>query len=227
MQKLYRGEPYHLLIDSHCYLAPGWDENRIAQLERKPSPKPLLTTSAPPFTFDAHGAVVLPWAGTDHDGVPLVRCFQDATSGFLDFQMSRQRSPGPDTRTAFMVCNFVFTHGRWIVEVPEDPGMINALHESALSVRTFTHGYDMFLPDENQVWHLEYSNYRNGRYKVWETKSQSWQGDATERQRARLDALIYGRGDPGILGRYGRGGVRTVEEWAALAGVDLRNTSHR
>ncbi len=223
VQKLYRGEKYHLLIDSHSYLAPGWDENLIQQLERKPSAKPLLTTSAPPFTFDAEGRVVLPWAGTDRDGVPLIRCRQTSPSGFLDFQMSAERSPGPNTRTSFMVCNFVFTHGRWIVDVPEDPDMINASHESALSVRTYTHGYDMFVPDEIQVWHLDYANYREGiRHTVWETKSQRWQAEATNRLLERLDALIYGKGDTAILGRYGRGSARTVEAWAEKAGVDLQ-----
>jgi transposase-like protein len=222
VQKLYRGEKYHLLIDSHSYLAPGWDENLIAQLESKPSAKPLLTTSAPPFTFDAEGEVVLPWAGTEHDGVPLIRCSQNSPHGFLDFQMSAARSPGPNTRTCFMVCNFVFTHGCWIVDVPEDPDMINASHECALAVRSYTHGYDMFVPDEIQVWHLDYSNYREGfRRTVWETKSLSWQAQATNRLRERLDALIYGRGDAAILGRYGCGTARTVEEWAANARVDL------
>src|SRR5215470_1737144 len=96
VQRLYRGEKYHLLIDSHSYLAPGWDENLIAQLERKPSRKPLLTASSPPFTFDAQGAVVFPWAGTQRDGVPLIRCTQVAANGYLDFQMSPERSLGPD-----------------------------------------------------------------------------------------------------------------------------------
>lgn len=222
VQKLYQGEKYHLLIDSHSYLAPLWDENLIAQLESKPSDKPVLTTSAPPFTFGERGEVVLPWAGTERDGVPLIRCRQVPGSGWLDLQMSAERSAGRDTPTYFMVCNHVFTHGRWIVDVPEDPEMVNAAHESALSVRTYTHGYDMFLPDEIQIWHLDYRNYREGfRRTVWETKSRSWQGEATDRMRARLDALIYGRGDLAILGRHGRGSARTVEEWAAKAGVDL------
>ena len=223
VQKLYGGEKYHLLIDSHSYLAPGWDENLIAQLESKPSAKPVLTTSAPPFTFDAEGEVVLPWAGTDRDGVPLISCSQNSPHGFLDFQMSVERSSGPNTRTCFMVCNFVFTHGRWIVDVPEDPDMINASHECALAVRSYTHGYDLFVPDEIQVWHLDYRNYPGGvRRTVWETKSLRWQAEATDRLRERLDALIYGTGDAAILGRYGRGTVRTVEEWAANAGVNLQ-----
>ena len=37
----------------------------------------------------------------------------------------------------------------------------------------------------------------------------------------RLDALIYGRGDPSILGRYGLGAQRTVAEWAEATGLDL------
>jgi len=137
--------------------------------------------------------------------------------------MSVERSSGPNTRTCFMVCNFVFTHGRWIVDVPEDPDMINASHECALAVRSYTHGYDLFVPDEIQVWHLDYRNYPGGvRRTVWETKSLRWQAEATDRLRERLDALIYGTGDAAILGRYGRGTLRTVEEWAANAGVNLQ-----
>ena len=64
VQKLYDGERYHLLIDSHSAFAPGWDENLITQLESKPGGKPLLTTSSPPFTFDLAQNVVFPWAGT-------------------------------------------------------------------------------------------------------------------------------------------------------------------
>lgn len=222
VQKLYRGEKYHLLIDSHSYFARDWDENLIRQLESKPSPKPLLTTSAPPFTFGENGEVVLPWEGTERGGVPLIRCDQTSPVGWIDIQMSKERSPGPNTRTYLVFCNFVFTHGQWIVDVPEDPEMVNASHESALSVRTYTHGYDIFLPDENQVWHLEYQNYREGyRRKVWETKSRGWQDEVTSRMLERIHALIYGKGDLAILGRYGRGTARTVEEWAQKAGVNL------
>ncbi|MBT6126360.1 MAG: hypothetical protein HOH70_14295, partial [Halieaceae bacterium] len=73
VQKLYAGEEYHLLIDSHTWFAEGWDDNLIKQLESKPSKKPILTTSSPPFQVDEQGEVVIPWAGTEWDGVPLMR----------------------------------------------------------------------------------------------------------------------------------------------------------
>jgi len=222
VQRLYDGEKYHLLIDSHSAFAPGWDENLIAQLEGKPGAKPLLTTSSPPFTFDAARNVIHPWAGTELDGVPLMTCSVVRPAGWLDIQMSRERKVERHQRTPFICCNFVFTHGAWIRDVPEDPAMINAGHEGPLSARTFTHGYDMYLPDAIQVWHLDYANYPDGqRHKVWEAKSSRWQVERTESMIRRQQALLYGRGDPRDMGRYGLGKERSLAQWAEAAGLDL------
>lgn len=222
VQKLYDGEKYHLLIDSHTAFAPGWDENLIAQLESKPGDKPLLTTSSPPFTFDKARNVVFPWLGTDFDGVPLMKCDIIRPEGWLDIQMSTERKSQRHQKTAFTCCNFVFTHGAWILDVPEDPAMINAGHEGPLSLRTFTHGYDIYLPDEIQIWHLDYDNYPNGyRHKVWEVKSGQWQNERTDLMVSRLQTLVYGQGDPRCLGRYGLGNERSVDEWAKAAGLNL------
>ena len=100
--------------------------------------------------------------------------------------------------------------------------MINASHEAALAVRTFTHGYDMYLPDEVQVGHLDYANYPDGkRHKVWEVKSDQWQAERTDLMVRRMQSLLYGIGDPALLGRYGLGSERTVAQWAKAAGVNL------
>lgn len=222
IQKLYAGEQYHLLIDSHSWFAKGWDDNLIRQLESKPGKKPMLTTSSPPFQVDDEGEVVIPWAGTEWDGVPLMRCNLVPPVGWIDIQMSTERKSEQHQKTALVCCNFVFTHGQWIREVPEDPAMINAAHESALSARTYTHGYDIYLPDEIQVWHLDYDCYPGGnRHKVWEAKSDQWQQDRTNNMIQRLYALLFGRGDPKMLGRYTLGTERSLEDWANEAGLKL------
>ena len=75
--------------------------------------------------------------------------------------------------------------------------MINAGHESALSLRSFTHGYDIYLPDEIQVWHLDYANYPDGnRHKVWEAKTRNWQTENTEGMIRRLHAPVLRQGRP-------------------------------
>ena len=111
MQKLYDGEEYHLLIDSHSWFAQNWDENLIQQLEAKPGNKPLLTTSSPPFTFDDSERVVLPWESTAWGGVPLMKCEQIPPVGWIDIQMSDKRKTKAHESTALICCNFVFTHG--------------------------------------------------------------------------------------------------------------------
>ena len=222
IQKLYDGEKYHLLIDSHSAFAEGWDDNLIAQLESKPGARPLLTTSSPPFNLTEQRDVVLPWRGTELDGVPLMMCERVPPVGWIDIQMSSERKSELHQTTALICCNFVFTHGRWIRDVPEDPKMINAGHEAPLAARTFTHGYDIYLPDEIQIWHIDYDNYPGGhRRKVWEAKSDSWQHDHTALMIRRLQALLYGQGDVASLGRYRLGSERGLAEWAALAGLDL------
>lgn len=221
IQKLYADEEYHLLIDSHTWFADGWDDNLIDQLESKPSKKPLLTTSSPPFTFGEDGEVVIPWAGTEWDGVPLMTS-KVVPPAWIDIQMSPERKSEQHQQTAIICCNFAFTHGRWIREVPEDPGMINATHEAPLSARSYTHGYDLFLPDELQIWHLDYNNYPNGvRHKVWDVKTDNWQDEHTQNMIRRLQAMLFGKGDPAMLGRYQLGTERSLDQWAELAGLKL------
>ena len=223
IQKLYAGEDYHLLIDSHTWFAEGWDDNLINQLEEKPSDKPLLTTSSPPFFVDDSEKVSIPWAGTEWDGVPVMRCELIPPVGWIDIQMSVERKSEAHQKTPLVCCNFVFTHGRWIREVPEDPAMINAGHEAALSLRTYTHGYDIYLPDDIQIWHLDYDCYPNGkRHKVWEAKTDKWQEENTTIMIERMHILFFGKGNPEKLGRYQLGTSRTADEWAHEAGLELK-----
>jgi len=223
IQKLYADEDYHLLVDSHSWFAKGWDSNLIEQLEGKPGRKPLLTTSSPPFVVDDSGEVSIPWVGTEWDGVPLMRCELIPPVGWIDIQMSAERKSEQHQKTPLVCCNFVFTHGQWIREVPEDPAMINAGHEAALSLRTYTHGYDIYLPDEIQVWHLDYDCYPEGnRHKVWEAKTEKWQEENTSIMIQRMHVLFFGRGNPDMLGRYKIGEARNVDEWAREAGLELK-----
>ena len=102
--------------------------------------------------------------------------------------------------------------------------MINAGHEAALSLRTYTHGYDIYLPDDIQIWHLDYDCYPNGkRHKVWEAKTDKWQEENTTIMIERMHILFFGKGNPEKLGRYQLGTSRTADEWAHEAGLELKS----
>ncbi len=195
-QKLYGGEKYNLLIDSRTWFANHWDSNLIEQLEGKPGKQPLLTTSSPPFCIDKEGQVTIPWAGTDLDGVPLMECKLVAPCGLVDIQMSNDRKTTKHQKSALLSCNFVFTHGSWISAVPADPAMFYADHDPSVSLRTFTHGYDIYLPDELQIWRFE-ERHNSGvnRHEFWETKSAQWQTQQIKNMVQRLHTLFSGNGD--------------------------------
>ena len=49
-QKLWQGEEYSLVIDSHMRFVQDWDERMIAALAQCPSPKPLLSSHPASYT---------------------------------------------------------------------------------------------------------------------------------------------------------------------------------
>lgn len=110
-------------------------------------------------------------------GVPTTRVRDwDASGGWapwFDFGPPNRQSPG---RTRFVNGNFAFTRGQWNVEVPQDPDHYYWGEEFSISVRSFTWGYDLFLPTE--VAHRDQKDViqmSNDRDEVWD------QIDRTER----------------------------------------------
>ncbi len=213
-QSLWRGEPYTLQVDSHMKFEPDWDDRLIGMLESLPARKPVITMNAPLFHYDEQGKL--------HQrfdmGVPTTRVNQwDEASGWspwFDFGPPNAQSPG---RTRFINGNFAFSRGQWCVEVPQDPDHYYWGEEFNVTVRSFTWGYDFFLPSEVVAWHMMHTGAPPRRH--WE------HGDSVVRQRSqqafeRLHRLIYGGGGFS-LGPYGLGRERTLRDYEVFAGFDF------
>lgn len=213
-QSVWRGETYTLQVDSHVKFEPEWDGKLVDMLEALPSPKPLLSMNAPLFWYDDDGTLQ---RRTDM-GVPTTRVgawrASDGWAPWFDFGPPNRQSPG---RTRFVNGNFVFTRGEWNVEVPQDPDHYYWGEEFSVTVRSFTWGYDLFLPSEPLVWHLMH---RSAPRRHWE------KGDDVVQHRnavafERLRRLVYS-GEGNSLGPYGLGRARTLRDYEIYAGFDLR-----
>jgi hypothetical protein len=218
-QEFWGGEPYSLQIDSHMAFAPGWDESLVRMMRTLPAGKPLITMIAPLFQFD------------DKD-----RVRRQTGRGIRTIKMAQWEEPGgwapwtvwgiPNTqvpaRSRFLSGQFIFTLGAWTSEVRQDPQHYYWGEEFALAVRSYTHGYDMFLPDEMVAWHMRHRHGPPRRH--WEHGR-----DVVARKNKvgfeRLRALVYTERpeDGAQLGRYGLGGKRSLSEFERFAGMDLRN----
>ena len=212
-QSLWRGEPYTLQVDSHMKFEPEWDWKLIEMLESMPSEKPLLAMNSPLFWYD--DGVLHRRFGM---GVPTTRVYGwDAPSWapWFDFGHPNTQTPG---RTRFVNGNFVFTRGVWNVEVPQDPDHYYWGEEFNVTVRSFTWGYDLFLPTEVVAWHMRHRKGPPRRH--WEHGE-----DVVQSRNAvafdRLRRLVYS--DEGhTLGPYSLGRARTLRDYEVYSGFDLR-----
>jgi len=215
-QQFWDGETYTLQIDSHTALGPHWDESLVRMMRTLPADKPLISMIAPLFWFDDQGGLR---KQTDV-GIRTTKIGEwQESSGWSPWFVWAERNAQVPARSRFLSGQFVFTLGSWTDEVRQDPQHYYWGEEFALTLRSYTHGYDLFLPDEMVVWHMLHRNGPPRRH--WEHGH-----DVIARKNRiafeRLRKLAYSDEDR-ELGRYGLGPKRGRGEFERFAGMDLKH----
>jgi len=164
VQQLYGGEEYTLQIDSHMRFEKNWDEEMIKiikQLQKKGHKKPLLTGYVSSFDpeNDPNGRVKEPWRMSFDRFTPegVVFFLPETIPGWQEI-----KEPVP---ARFYSAHYCFTLGEFSKEVQHDPEFYFHGEEISITVRAYTHGYDLFHPHKVLIWH-EYT--RKGRTKQWD-----------------------------------------------------------
>ncbi len=218
IMKLWQGEDYFMQIDSHCRFATAWDERMIATMIRAGSEKPLLTTYASGFTPSLDGTI------ETLGGYPQLMAIQTFTPDGLP-QLKPVDIPDWQTRTTpmrarFLAAGFLFTLGRFVEEVPYDPELYFFGEEIAMTLRAFTHGYDLFHPSEVLVWHDYVRAYAK---RHWDDHTEAQQPardwsklDAPSREK--IKRLLSGE----AVESYGLGTVRSLADYETFAGLSFR-----
>ncbi|HEY0796824.1 MAG TPA: GlcNAc-transferase family protein, partial [Acidisarcina sp.] len=152
IMSLWRGEEWFLQVDSHCRFALGWDETLIELARQTGSTKPVISTYGSPFKPAQQ-------AGEEEalDANPMLIAFQTFTEDKIPelrpVSMVGWRQRTAPMRARFIGAGFVFAPGCFVQEVPYDPELYFYGEESTMTVRAFTHGYDLFHPHVPLVWH--------------------------------------------------------------------------
>lgn len=215
-QEFWDGETYTLQIDSHTALGPHWDESLVRMMRTFPADKPLISMIAPLFWFDDQGRLR---KQTDL-GIRTTKVGEwQESSGWSPWFVCAERNTQEPARNRFLSGQFVFTLGRWTDEVRQDPQHYYWGEEFALTLRSYTHGYDLFLPDDMIVWHMLHRSAPPRRH--WEHGH-----DVVARKNRiafeHLRKLAYSD-EHEELGRYGLGPQRSRGDFERFAGMDLKN----
>lgn len=220
IQQEYKDEKYTLQLDSHHRFVKDWDTKCIKmfkQLQDRGHKKPLLTSYIPSYNpeNEPDGRVNTPW------GMSFDRFTPEGVVFFLPYYMENQLHPVP---ARFFSAHFAFTLGEFSKEVQHDPSFYFHGEEITLAVRAYTHGYDLFHPNQIIAWH-EYT--RKGRVKNWDD-NKNWvrQNELTHskvRQLLGIDGEICSPCNKNAFGKYGLGDARTLEDYEIYSGIRFKD----
>jgi|688.fasta_scaffold02922_44 hypothetical protein len=216
LNEAYDGEKYTLQLDSHHRFVRGWDtkcKKMMLDLIEEGYSKPLLTAYVPSYDPDNDPASRAKevWKLTFDRFTPEGVVFMLPT-GVDDIDIYKLPIP-----TRFFSAHFMFTFGQFIKDVPYDPNLYFHGEEITMAVRAYTHGYDLFIPNEIICWH-EYT--RKKRVRHWDEKDNGWEkrNDASLK---RSKQLLQVDGDKANydFGIYGFGTERTKQDYEEYAGI--------
>ena len=222
VQQLWQGEDYFLQIDSHMRFEPEWDTKLIAQLALCPSEKAVLTGYPPAYTPPRN-------LHKNERHIMMADAFN--AEGMMTFRATpagENNSVPTPVYGMFCSAGFMFGPGSAIREVPYDPHLYFYGEESTMSVRLWTHGYDIYHPNENVLYHY----YRQ----TGDVTHRTHWGDNTEwylinqRALARVQHLLTGAptDHPEALReveKYGLGSVRSLAEYEAISGINFKQAT--
>lgn len=220
---LYNGEELTLQLDSHHRFAKGWDTMMLEDYKQActMSDKPILSTYLTPFEAEKENEL--------DPGPCLMSQYEFSSDKLLmsrPYYIENYKEHKRVIRARTISGHFYLVQGNFINEVPYDPDIYfgGYVEETTLSVRAFTHGYDIFSPYRQYIWH-EYT--RNNRPKHWDdhgkgssTKKSSGERDVYARKKTRQ---LFGQEDYKIeFGKYGLGSKRSLYDYEIYGGFDFK-----
>ena len=214
VQQLYGGEEYTLQIDSHMRFEKNWDDEMIKmikQLQKKGYKKQLLTGYVSSFDpeNDPEGRVKEPWRMSFDRFTPegVVFFLPETIPGWQEM-----KEPVP---ARFYSAHYCFTLGEFSKEVQHDPEFYFHGEEISITVRAYTHGYDLFHPHKVLIWH-EYT--RKGRTKQWDDDKEWYLKNISCHKKNRQLLGVDGEKFDGDYLEW-FGSERTIKDYEKYAGL--------
>jgi hypothetical protein len=217
VQELYSGEKYYFQLDSHHRFVPEWDSKLIEMYKELKVDKPLLTGYC--TVLDMENDQLL-----NNQPLKIVGNETFAQDGNLMLKPHYVDNFGSLTEpipARFISGHFIFVDGKWVEECGYDPNLYFHGEEVSLSIRSYTHGYDLFHPHYSIIWH---QYIRSSNKKHWDdhTKDNPW-WNLDSRAKKRLRKLLQQEENDEQLGKYCLGTARSFHEYELYTGIDFKN----
>jgi len=161
----------------------------------------------------------------DAPSFPRLTAREFSKNGVLEFLATfgpGEKPPVKPVPGAFVSGNFLFGPSKIITEVPYDPFLYFYGEEISMSARLWTHGWDLFAPNEVVIYH---QYIRKGEPRHWGHHTEWWMRDKLAHARVRHLLGTELSSDPEVtveLEKYGLGSKRSVAEYERFCGVNFK-----
>jgi hypothetical protein len=220
-EKLLTDEDFLLQLDSHHRFTENWDNILLEMYDGlvEDGHNPLLCGYLPyynPFN-DPEDRVQEPWFSEAASFYPFGTIFIRPT-GYHHVDWKTLEKPVP---ARFVSGHFCFGPNKWAKTVLHDPDIFFAGEELNLTVRSYTHGYDLFHPHKVVIWHATMRTERDGKL-VWDDQNKrgdnSW-WQRTNVGRSKIRQLLRTQDNGFDLTGYDLGSTRTIRDYERYAGI--------
>jgi hypothetical protein len=216
---LYNGEDYYLQIDSHTRFLNGWDEsliNLVLEFQKCGVKKPLISAYPGGYSYNDNLEDT-----TDYPPAVTYISFKEKPEQFEQTLIPSQLATDPEGKQvqSSISAGFIFTLGSF-AELGFNEKVMFWGEEILIAARSYTHGFDLLIPDRQYIYHLYYDPnavfQKNLRRHVWQDFSQEFYDKDALAKREVLDIFTSNRVGPGALGVE-----RTLKQYGDFAGLDF------
>lgn len=221
-QQNYNGEKFSLQVDSHSRFIEGWDEIVIKDykdLKEAGVEKPLISFLPPCYSRDDEKGIDLSLDYLDDISklnIPIISSishqYWPVYGGYNNIQDTNFRP----VNIKVLYGGFIFSSGKWVKEVEQDPLHYYTGEEFALAIRSYTHGYDIYTPSQIIAWHRAHPKTPDKHYN---TNTEEVVHKHSSVAMERLKKLVFEED----LGSYGLGSKRTLADYENFANIDIKN----
>lgn len=169
---------YVLQIDSHTAFDNHWDTKLIRQIQETEDPKSILSGALSSFGINPDGTEIRQYAS-------LARTFyltnEDTKRSYIKGAdlapngTAIEPLPGKTYAHGWYISgHFIFSYADYFRSIPQPEWVLFWGEEVINSVRAFTAGWNVYIPVDLPLYHLDENLTKTGRPRLWEDFPDEW-----------------------------------------------------
>ena len=232
IQKMVNGQTFVLSIDSHTRFAAEWDQYLINEWKACESSRAVLTAYPWPFK-GGDRPIAVPTACSNfgrsrRNRFPAPAMYPELNVMGGRAVMAANVTTDRPSRAALYSAGSAFFPSEMLEEVPIDPLMNYDSEELSYSIRLWTHGWDLFAPRHNVLFHISHGARPQGPHNFKTVQNHRDLGrrwDLSLRRFFHLLGVIHSSNSHTIreLNNYGIGHGRSLREFERFSGIYLED----